>query len=138
LKELEAPGSRQELGPKTGLLHVGTQHPARKAVAFWLVLGSRGAAAQGGPSQAAKLCQWLAVAVPVAAEAVRWTGRRGHFSLFLQPSIQQHSLIRRCFILEIHNALVISGRHNGWFFFCELAGTFTQCTNVIPKLHPRH
>jgi hypothetical protein len=24
------------------------------------------------------------------------------------------------------------------FFFGELAGTFTQCTNVIPKLHPRH
>jgi hypothetical protein len=60
-------------------------------------------------------------------------------SFFFQPSIQQHRLIRRSFICQIHNALVISGKHNaGLAFFWELAGTFTQCTNVIPKLHPRH
>jgi hypothetical protein len=41
-------------------------------------------------------------------------------------------------VVEIHNALVISGRHNGLAFFGDLAGTFTQCTGVIPKLHPRH
>jgi hypothetical protein len=33
--------------------------------------------------------------------------------------------MRRSFILEIHNALVISGKHNGLALVCELAGTFT-------------
>jgi hypothetical protein len=36
---------------------------------------------------------------------------------------------------------VISGENNGLAFICELASTFTQCTqctNVIPKPHGRH
>jgi hypothetical protein len=31
--------------------------------------------------------------------------------------MQQHRLIRRSFIFEIHNALVISGQHSGLAFF---------------------
>jgi hypothetical protein len=34
-------------------------------------------------------------------------------------------------MLEIRNALVIPGKHNGLAFFWEHAG-------VIPKPHPRH
>jgi hypothetical protein len=46
-----------------------------------------------------------------------------------QPTTQQHRPIRRFAAHNTHNnALVISGRHDGLaFFFCELAGTFTQC-----------
>jgi hypothetical protein len=41
----------------------------------------------------------------------------------------------------MRNALVISGKCiAAWFFFGNSRGlfTFTQCTNAIPKLHPRH
>jgi hypothetical protein len=52
---------------------------------------------------------------------------RGCFYFFKRPSIQQHRLIRRPFrpfVLGIHNALVISGRHNGWAFFGEFTAWY--------------
>jgi hypothetical protein len=39
----------------------------------------------------------------------------GIFHFFEQPSIQQHRLIRRSAVHEIHNVLVILGKHNGLF-----------------------
>jgi hypothetical protein len=68
--------------------------------------------------------------------------RRDRSPLFITPfnSLNNTDLpaVLCSFILEIHNALVISGKRSGFFWGGALAGTFTQCMNAIPKLHPRH
>jgi hypothetical protein len=45
-------------------------------------------------------------------------------------------LCRRSFILEIHNALVISGKRNGVFFLCVNSGQFFPMHERYSKTSP--